>query len=90
MLYTLLIFIDHNKGFDTVCHKILLSKLEQYGIHGPALNLTSSYINHRSQCVSINDRLSAFSHISYGVQQESILGPLLFLLYINAINHIDT
>ena len=90
MLYTLLIFIDYKKAFDTVCHEILLSKLEHYGIRCPALNLISSYLNHRTQCVSINDRLSALNHISYGVPQGSILGPLLFLLCINDINNIDT
>ena len=90
MLYTLLIFIDHKKAFDTVCHKILLSKLEDYELRGPALNLILSYLNHRTQSVSIKDRLSACSHISYGVPQGSILGPLLFLLYINDINNIDT
>ena len=92
MLYTgtLLIFIDYKKAFDTVCHKILLSKLERYEIRGPAFNLISSYLNHRTQCVSINDSLSALSHISYGVRQGSTLGPLLFLLYINEINNVDT
>ena len=90
MLYTVLIFIDYKKVFDTVCHKILISKLEHYGIRGPALNLISSYLNHRTQCLNINDRISAFSYISCGVPQGSILGPLLFLLYINDINSIGT
>ena len=88
VLYTLSIFIDCKKAFDTVCHKIFLSKLEHYGIHGPALNLISSYLNHRTQCVSVNGCLSAVSHISYGVPQGSILRPLLFLRYINDINNI--
>ena len=47
MLCTLLIFIDYKKVFDTVCHKILLSKLKHYGMRDPALNLISFYLNHR-------------------------------------------
>ena len=90
MLYTLLIFIDYKKAFDTACHKILFSKLEHYGIRGPALVLISSYLNDTTQCVSINGRLSALSNISYGVTQGSTMGPLLFLIYINDINNIDT
>ena len=90
MLYTLLIFIDYKKAFDTVCHKTLLSKLEHYEICGPAPNLISSYLNHRNQCVGINGRLSAVSHISCGVPRGSILGSLLVLRYINDINKIDT
>ena len=89
LLYALLIFIDYKKALDTVCHKILLLKLEHYGIRGPGLNIISSYLNHRTQCVSINGRLSALSHITYGVPPGSILG-LLFSLYINDINNINT
>ena len=62
MLYTLLIFIDYKKAFHNVCHKIFVSKLEHYEIRGPALNLISSYLNHKNQCLSINDCLSALSH----------------------------
>ena len=90
MLYILLIFIDYKKAFNTIRHKILLSKLEYYGISSITLNLISFYLNHRTQYVSINGRLSALSHIRNGLPQGSKLGPLLFLLSINNINNIDT
>ena len=86
----LLIFIDYQKAFDSVYYKILLLKLQRYGIHGPALNLISSYLNHRNQCVSINGRLSALSYLSFGVPIWSLLGLLSSLLYINDINNVDT
>ena len=54
MLYSFLGFVGFKKAFDTVCHKIILAKLDNYNIRGPALNLISSYLNCRTQLVSIN------------------------------------
>ena len=81
--YTLGIFLDLSKAFDTVNHQILLSKLEYYGIRGCSLSFFSSYLQHRKQYTSINGGKSDFLPITCGVPQGSILGPLLFLIYVN-------
>ena len=81
--FTLGVFIDLSKAFDTVNHKILLKKLTYFGIKGVYLDWFKSYLRNRKQFISYNDKSSSILDITCGVPQGSILGPLLFLLYVN-------
>ena len=79
------IFCDLRKAFDTVSHNLLLKKMSNLGIRGTNLQWFKSYLAWRKQFVSINGLSSSMLEIILGVPQGSILGPFLFLLYINPL-----
>ena len=84
--YTLAVLCDLSKDFDVINHDILLKKLNVYGIRGIVNKWFASYLCDRSQFVDIDGNTSSSQSISCGVPQGSILGPLLYLIYVNDIH----
>ena len=87
--FTLGVFVDLSKAFDMVNHEILLDKLSYFGLSEKYIKWFKSYLHKRQQYISYNNKQSTLNYITCGVPQGSILGPLLFLLYVNDLQYVS-
>ena len=78
-----IIILDFAKAFDRVNHSLLVHKLQCYGIRGSTVTWIANFLSHQHQAVVVNDSCSSYARVRSGVPQGSVLGPCLFLAYIN-------